>query len=534
MLRWNAISISSEKRERPQIRETPIKRKKVIRLGTILGLIAEFTYITLSIPTSSGPTYMYYSPQALREAVIPEGFPANCSVAVDEEWIAKVDAIRWVAYGTPNAVPGQDSYQQKTEAVLQELTVLRKAGFNGLVTYGSSGIMGKEFLTIAQALGYQGVIMGIWNPSNQTELKNARNASSLPIVLGYSIGNEGLYGNHDRYTLAELCAAMADLRFNTGKPVATSEEIDDYSFHPELLFAGDWLFPNAHPYWHSTKRPLDAVKWESARYEDMAGNTGRFVLFKEVGLPTSGARGLSEANHDLYYRELAKTDVRFVYFEGFDHPSKGNSSVEPYWGIFDAARKPKLLGWNLMGYRALASEGIYDGTITECPQAPGTGCETEAFAAVLVVGDDASDRQYRGILSFNTSLLPEDAVVTSIRIKIRLESDAGTNPFSGRRQLRVDACSSFGSSVKLQPVDFQAGENCVEAGMFTVRLEGSWFAADLEPLAFTYINTTGGTQFRLRYDMSRSNNGRPDYIKFHSGDSDTLNRPILVLRYTLP
>jgi hypothetical protein len=45
--------------------------------------------------------FMHYSPEAMREAVIPEGFPANCSLPVDEEWIAKVDAIRWVAYGSP-------------------------------------------------------------------------------------------------------------------------------------------------------------------------------------------------------------------------------------------------------------------------------------------------------------------------------------------------------------------------------------------------------------------------------------------------
>ena len=100
--------------------------------------------------------------------------------------------------------------------------------------------------------------------------------------------------------------------------------------------------------------------------------------------------------------------------------------------------------------------------------------------------------------------------------------------------MKVDVCSSFGSSVKLQPVDFQTGGNCVDAGIFTERLEGSWFAADLDPVAFPYINKEGGTQFRLRYDLSKSKNGRPDYIKFYSGDAEALNRPVLVLRYSTP
>jgi hypothetical protein len=89
-----------------KIREAPVKRKRAVRLGTILGLIAEFLYVTLSIPTASGPMFMHYSPEAMREAVIPEGFPANCSLPVDEEWIAKVDAIRWVAYGSPGRGSG--------------------------------------------------------------------------------------------------------------------------------------------------------------------------------------------------------------------------------------------------------------------------------------------------------------------------------------------------------------------------------------------------------------------------------------------
>jgi exo-beta-1,3-glucanase (GH17 family) len=511
-----------------------MQRKWLVRLGVVLGLIVEFTYITLTIPTASAPMYIYYSPEAMRNAVIPDSYPADCSLPVDEEWMAKVDAIRWVAYGAPGVIPGQESRQEKAETILQDLTVLKNAGFTGLVTYGSSSIMGREFLTMAESLGFQGVIMGIWDPSSPNELKNAIDAADLPIVLGYSIGNEGLYTNHDRYSIEELCAAMAGLRLNTGKPVATSEEIDDYAFHPELLFAGDWLFPNAHPFFHGTLRPLDAVKWEERRYKDMAMSTGRFVLFKEVGLPTSGARGLSEVNHDLYYRELAKTDVRFVYFEGFDRPLKGNSSVEPYWGIFDAARIPKLLAMNLMGHQVFTSEGIYDGTVTECSQVPGTGCIPDASSTVLLIGDDASNLQYRGVLSFNTSLLPEDAVITAIRIKIKLEGYMGMDPFSKRRQLKVDACRSFGSSVKLQPLDFQTGENCLNAGMFTGRLNGNWFVADLDPLAFTYINTEGGTQFRLRYDMSKSSNGKPDNIKIYSGDSDTVNRPVLVLRYTLP
>jgi exo-beta-1,3-glucanase (GH17 family) len=489
-------------------------------------MVVVFFYVN-TIPTSWAPMYMYYSPERMRGAVRLADFPAGCSSPVDQAWAAKVSSIRWVAYGSPAVTADQASYQLAVASIYKDLSVLKKAGFSGLVTYGSAGIMGRAFPAIAQSLGYQGLIMGIWNPSNRNELNNARNASELPILMGYGIGNEGLYANRERYNIPELCSAISDLRAATGKPVATSEEIDDYSVHPELLFVGDWLFPNAHPYWHSTKYPQAAVEWQVTRYRDMVEGTQRFVFFKEVGLPTSGAYGLSEQNHDLYYRELAKTDVRFVYFEGFDQLSKTGSLVEPYWGVFAASRKPKLLAWNLMGYRLFTSSGVNDGAIRECPEAGGSGCQVESTSDLMLVGSDSSNREYRGFLSFNTSSLPDDAVVTSARLKLKLESYAG-NPFSRRRQLRVDLCSTL--SAELQPADFQSAENCIVAGIFVDKPLHGWYITDLDPSALAQVNLSGSTQFRLRYNEVTS----VDYIRFYSGDAPDADKPTLTLRYSIP
>ena len=248
-----------------------------------------------------------------------DAIPATCSQPVDKAWIQKVESIQWVAYSSPNPEPGTGYYRPSAEAIYKDLLALKKAGFTGLITYASSGIMGRQFLTIATELDYQGVIMGVWSPDGTDELSNAENAASLPIVLGYSIGNEGLGDSHPRYSVLELCSAITSLRSRTGKPVATSEDIEFYYRWPGLLSVGDWLFPIAHPYWHFTKYAPDAVQWEQDQYVAIRARTDRYVFFKEVGLPTSGAAGLSEANQDAYYRALAQTDVRFAYFEGFDN-----------------------------------------------------------------------------------------------------------------------------------------------------------------------------------------------------------------------
>ena len=198
----------------------------------------------------------------LPEAQQAASLPADCSRPVDVTWIEKVDRIRWVAYSSPNPNPDGSYYQPTAADIYRDLLALKKANFTGLITYGSAGIMGKQFLTIAQSLGYQGIIMGIWNPRSQDELNNARNAASLSIVLGYGVGNEGLSGPRARYSSTDLCSAISDLHAGTGKPATTSEDIEAYYRQPELLNAGDWVFPISHPYWHFTKYALDAIQWE--------------------------------------------------------------------------------------------------------------------------------------------------------------------------------------------------------------------------------------------------------------------------------
>src|SRR5450755_4377183 len=260
-------------------------------------------------------------------------------------WEQKVSSIRWVAYSPPSANPNKN-IEASTQAIREDLAVLRQAAFTGLVTYGSSGRMGHDFPTLAQSAGFQGLIMGIWDPTNQEEIAHAQAAAKLPITLGFCIGNEGL---HKRYELPVLSAAIQSLRKATGKPVTTAEEIDDYS-DKALLQLGDWVFPNAHPYFHNQLDPDAAVRWTQAAYDDAFRRAGRFVMFKEVGLPTAGDPGnqLSEENQKRYYQELAKTSARFVYFEAYDQPWKTDLSVEPHWGIFRSDRTPKLFAAYLL------------------------------------------------------------------------------------------------------------------------------------------------------------------------------------------
>jgi len=270
---------------------------------------------------------------------------AGDSVGVSQEWQDKVARIKWVAYSPPSANP-PSGIEATVEAVRKDLSVLSDAKFTGLVTYAAFGMMGTEVPRIAKHLGFKGLIIGVWDPNDANELDTAAKAAKNPVVLGYCIGNEGL---SKRYTLIELIAAMDSIRRSTGKPVTTSEEIDNYT-DEEILHLGDWIFVNAHPYFHSQLETQSAVSWTIGAFKDISRRGQRFVMFKEVGLPTTGdPKGkLSQSTQRDYYLSLAATSVRFVYFEAFDQPWKNHLHIEPHWGLFTSDRKPKLLAEKLL------------------------------------------------------------------------------------------------------------------------------------------------------------------------------------------
>ena len=504
-----------------------------IKLWGVLGLFLAIAGL-LCIPASS----VIHGADETQRSAITGSPPANCSQPVNKKWIDKVEGIRWVAYSSPDPDPGQGYYQPTAESIYEDLLTLKKANFTGLITYGSAGIMGKQFLTIAQSLGYQGIIMGIWNPQGQDEFNNAMNAGSLPIVLGYSIGNEGLSGTRDRYSIPDLCSAISALRGSTGKPVATSEDIEVYYRRPEILTTGDWVFPISHPYWHFTKYPLDAIRWEQEQYAALLDRTRRFVFFKEVGLPTAGAYGLSEANQDLYYRGLAETDVPFAYFEGFDQPSKNTSSVEPHWGIFHSDLTPKLLGWDLMGYRLFTPDVTSPDRGQGCSKASGQVCSINPSGTNLLVGNDLQDRHYSAVLSFNTSGLPDGAVVSSMKLRVRSAGVVGSNPMNNRHGLAADICTPTPVKTGKGPgVELRAAANCNDnVGIFDRTPNSGWYAVDFLPSAYPSINLKGTTQFHLRMGDAPKPDASRAYIKFYSGEVDPRgsNSPILLVKYSLP
>jgi exo-beta-1,3-glucanase (GH17 family) len=264
----------------------------------------------------------------------------------------KFSTLCWVAYAPTqfdSTLEEQPlSSHEMSASIREDLRVLYEAGFRGLVTYSASP-PADQIPGIARDVGFEGVVVGVWNPNAQEEIDRA--ASLTASVDGYVVGNEGLH--FGRYTFDELVDAMEALRQRTNKPVATTEPWQAYSPGAALLSLGDWIFPNVHPYWAGQREPFWAAHWTVAEFERLRASTAKPLIFKEVGLPTAGASGMSEENQARFFGLLQQTDVRFVYFEGYDAPWKTDAPVEPHWGLFHADRAPKQAAGIVCGKAAL-------------------------------------------------------------------------------------------------------------------------------------------------------------------------------------
>ena len=180
------------------------------------------------------------------------------------------------------------------------------------------------------------------------------------------------------------------------------------------------------------------------------------------------------------------------------------------------------------------SQATYDGWVLESTETSSKGGSKNNTGKAFYVGDDANNRQYCAILSFDTSGLPDTAEITKITLKVKKAGLVGTNPFKSHKGLRVDISNPyFGTQPTLQTSDFQIKASKKLAGKFSNKAISGWYSADLSSTS-GYINLIGLTQFRLRFYKDDNNDFGADYFKFYSGNAPATSRPQLIIEYFIP
>ncbi len=181
------------------------------------------------------------------------------------------------------------------------------------------------------------------------------------------------------------------------------------------------------------------------------------------------------------------------------------------------------------------SSGPHDGWVLESGENTNSGGSLNKSATTILVGDDAKDKQYRGILSFNTISIPDNAVVTSARVDIKRQGFVGTNPFNTHGNLLMEIrAGTFSNNLALQLNDFRAAATPGAANERFLPLTSVWYAAEISNASLVFINKYGFTQFRLRYTLDDNDDMNTDHLKFFSGESINANRPRLVITYFVP
>ena len=182
------------------------------------------------------------------------------------------------------------------------------------------------------------------------------------------------------------------------------------------------------------------------------------------------------------------------------------------------------------------SQAANDGWVLETEEDSSVGGKKNSGNTTFFVGDDSSNNQYRGILSFDTTGLPDNALVTEVTLQVKKAGLKGRSPFGTHSGLWVDIRrDKFGTKPALQSTDFQSRSSRNFVGKFaSTPLVGDWYTVDLKYTAYSFINKYGTTQFRLRFKKDDNNDSGADYFKFYSGNALPGYQPVLIVEYAVP
>jgi exo-beta-1,3-glucanase (GH17 family) len=249
-----------------------------------------------------------------------------------------------------------------TEAGIRDDLRVLKPLFSGLITYSS--VNGQERIpAIAQELGFQAIIIGVWDPRSRVEIANAiRVAKRYPgLVAAVVVGNEGIFTK--RYRPEDVKQAMARIKGECPTLAVTTSEPFALYFQKEyadFFQAHDLLMPNVHPVfepWFKPEEPGQGVMMVVNVAAQFKESYHLPLLIKETGMPSGppDRAGYSESRQALFWSELSR---RFPFapfraiacFEAFDAPWKpaamaadfpGDHASEAFWGFFTATGKAK-------------------------------------------------------------------------------------------------------------------------------------------------------------------------------------------------
>ncbi len=165
----------------------------------------------------------------------------------------------------------------------------------------------------------------------------------------------------------------------------------------------------------------------------------------------------------------------------------------------------------------------------------GGGVSAENLTSSIRVGDTNVDEQYKNILSFNTSSIPDTATITAASIRLVRGVLSGTSPFGTHGPCVADISNGgFGGNVAFAFSDWEAAATATNvATLSTPASNGSASTGTLSAAGRAAISKTATTQLRVYCTVGDNDDNGFDYIGFYPGETATVaNRPQLTVTYT--
>jgi predicted outer membrane repeat protein len=277
------------------------------------------------------------------------------------------------------------------------------------------------------------------------------------------------------------------------------------------------------------------------------GNTGG-EIFNSTSSPTvsysivqGGYPGTGNLNIDPLLGPLAnngsftKTMALINGSPAIDAGNDGNCPAADQRGV----PRPQRAHCDMGAYEApvvfiVRSAGTVDGWVLESTETSNIGGTLNNAATTLNLGDDAANKQYRAILFFNTSSLPDNAVMLRVILRVKKNSVIGSgDPLSIFQGFMVDIKKGTFGTPALELGDFNAAASKTY-GPFSPPLSGTNLYSINLSAGRDNVDKLGNTQIRLRFNSDDNNNSIANVLQLYSGNAAAAERPQLFIEYYLP
>ena len=188
----------------------------------------------------------------------------------------------------------------------------------------------------------------------------------------------------------------------------------------------------------------------------------------------------------------------------------------------------------------LTSIGNYDGYAVEFNNPWGTG--TSAHPTVpandmehgVRMGDNASNRQYRAFVAFDTASIPNGVRIDTAKLKLRDGQIGSFGTPSDLGTITIDeSTGGFGGDPALVKEDFQAAATHTGVGTLSEESTDLW-TATLNTAALGELDQDEIVQLRLYYTTTSDDDNSRDSIGFYPAEaSNSAKRPVLVITHSL-